>query len=123
MKFYRVIETGEIVTEHQIQYLQSNEYELITKKDSELMIDEFWYPKSALRNEKLNNLFQKKFEEHLYKNPDLSKFTQLRNQMDMCTSYIDMYRLIQELSKLIMQFQYEKWLKETYQQKNSQEGE
>ena len=123
MKFYRILNINEIVTEHQIQYLQSNEYELITKKDSELMIDEFWYPKTTLRNEKLNELFQRKFEEYSEENPDTSKFTQLRNQMDTCTSYIDMYRLIQELSKLIMQFQYEKWLEETYQQKNSQEGE
>ena len=46
------------------------------------MIDEFWYPKSTLRNEKLDNLFQKKFEEHGYENNDISKFSQLRSQME-----------------------------------------
>lgn len=114
IKFYRLLETNEIGTDHQIQYLQSNEYELITKKDSELMIDEFWYPKSTLRNEKLDNLFQKKFEGHGCENNDVSKFSQLRSQMESCKSYIDMWRLIQELSKLIMQFQYEEWLDENY---------
>lgn len=114
IKFYRLLETNEIVTDHQIQYLQSNEYELITKKDSELMIDEFWYPKSALRNEKLDKLFQKKFEEHGYKNPDLSKFSQLRSQMEKCESFIDMRRLIQELSQQIMRVQYQEWLDENY---------
>ena len=114
IKFYRFLETNEIFTDHQIKYLQPNEYELITKKDSELMIDEFWYPKSPLRNEKLDELFQKKFEEHSYENPDTSKFTQLRAQMEICESYVDMYRLIQDLSRLIMQFQYERWLNENY---------
>ena len=114
IKFYRLLETNEIGTDHQIQYLQSNEYELITKKDSELMIDEFWYPKSTSRNEKLDNLFQKKFEEHGYGNNDISKFSQLRDQMESCKSYIDMYRLIQELSIKIMQIQYQEWLDENY---------
>lgn len=114
IKFYRLLETNEICTDHQIQYLQANEYELITKNDSELMIDEFWYPKSATRKEKLNTLFQQKFEEHLYENPDLSKFAQLRTQMEKCDSFVDMWRLIQDLSKLIMQYQYEEWLDENY---------
>lgn len=117
MKFYKIKEENEIVTNYQIQYLQSNEYELITKKDSELMIDEFWYPESTLRNEKLDNLFQKKFEEHSYNNPDLSKFTQLRAKMEKCASFIDMWRLIQELSNQIMRDQYQEWLDENYPRK------
>ena len=114
MNFYRIIETNEVVTDHQIQSLHSDEYRLITKKDSELMIDEFWYPDSQLREEKLNKLFNKKFEEHSEEFPDLTKFTQIKNQMKKCKSYIDMYRLIQDFSKLIMRLQYEKWLDETY---------
>lgn len=114
MKFYKIKETNEIVTNHQIEYLHSGEYELVTKKDSELMIDEFWYPESIPRNEKLDNLFQKKFEEHSYDNPDLSKFAQLRTQMEKCDSFIDMWRLIQELSKQIMRVQYQEWLDENY---------
>ena len=114
IKFYRLLETNEIVTDRQIQSLHPDEYELITKKDSELMIDEFWYPNSALRNEKLDNLFQKKFEEHRYENNDISKFSQLRSQMEKCESFIDMWRLIQELSQQIMRVQYQEWLDENY---------
>lgn len=43
--------------------------------------------------------------------------------MEHCKSYIDMWRLIQDLSRLIMQFQYEKWLEETYPPKKLQEEE
>ena len=38
--------------------------------------------------------------------------------MESCTSYIDMWRLIQDLSRLIMQFQYEEWLNENYPKSN-----
>ena len=118
MKFYRLTKTNEVLDSHAIRTLREDEYTEINKPDKELMIDEFWYPKSALRNEKIDNLFQKKFEEHRYENNDISMFSQLRSQMESCTSYIDMWRLIQDLSRLIMQFQYEEWLNENYPKSN-----
>lgn len=114
MKFYRLIETNEVFDSHAIESFQPDEYIEINKPDKELMIDEFWYPKSPIRNEKIDILFEKKFEEHSYEDSDLSKFSQLRSQMEKCDSFIDMWRLIQDLSKLIMQYQYEEWLDENY---------
>ena len=52
IKFYRFLETNEIYRFIKFNISKQMKYELITKKDSELMIDEFWYPKSTLRNEK-----------------------------------------------------------------------
>ena len=107
MKFYRNIITNEIIPENYLIQDKNQDYKLIETTDKHLIIDEYGYPTTLLRNERLDILFQQKFEEHLYEKPDLSKFTQLRTQMERCDSFVDMWRLIQDLSRLIMQFQYE----------------